>query len=115
MGEVPKLNTESEPTADRKQISWAEFLVTFPPDVRAEVTDLGEEKFSPGTRAHYWDTCAPDLRLYCLVCEGERSFENVDQYPVHLTTEKWANGFLRYCCKNCERQTKLYAFAAKQT
>lgn len=111
---VPKATTESKAPAEPKEVSWKEFLETFPPDIEVEVTDLGVAKYSQGS-GRYWDICTPDLTLYCVECEGMRSFENDDEYPGHPAPDRWSNIFLTYRCKNCEREYKLYAVAAKMS
>src|SRR5713101_1132714 len=84
-----------EQVSNRKAapMPWREFLPCVPPNSARVVT---------GALDGNADANAPELRLYCERCQGERVFEGETQ-----SGSQWF--FLRYRCRNCRSYQKTFA------
>ena len=87
-------------------VSWKTFLESFPPTSQSEVTDVSYE--AQFTKEHKLRT--PELTLHCTVCDGLRIFHCRDSHPAG---RYFADVFLGYSCRNCNRTFKTYAVAVR--
>jgi hypothetical protein len=85
------------------KLTFAEFLVSKPPNVQAHVTELFESS------AHGPSVAGPEIKLHCdrEGCEGERRFECESGH--HTLHGAYDCRFLTYVCKDCGKSRKRFA------
>ncbi|MGO8087248.1 hypothetical protein AB9E29_08955 [Rhizobium leguminosarum] len=101
----------SKGAEDAAPIYFKEFLENIHPSLMKPITDLWVEFHSSGS----WPRrkiVAPEVRLYCRVCEGVRTFRCSDDRKFTLETEH-ASFDLAYQCGDCHDETKLFSLFAK--
>jgi hypothetical protein len=107
---VPQFLMEEPKKADGTDLSFAEFLVTVPPNSERQVRDLFKE-----IKANYgpvYHLILDDLSLYCASTECERvqKYENRDG---SVSVDGSQQVFLRYVCRNCRKSGKTFAIFVK--
>jgi hypothetical protein len=87
---------------------WKKFLETTAPNVAVTIENLLAPNH-PQARTQAWSTALPEVDLHCEACDGRRIFATDAEY---LFPGDWR--FVKYQCKNCGRQAKIFAVIAMQ-
>ena len=109
LADLSRMNDESDPLAKAHRgkagtIPYRHFLETVHPSVEKRVAGLW--KTTAGIQ--YLKMAAPELRLYCPKCGGERTFRA--EGDAERLSEKAANvRFVSYLCGDCRRQVKSFS------
>lgn len=107
MSDTDTIPAEEEKENEVESTSLKEFLEKVHPSVAKQVADLWTYRnvnLSHGERV----IGAPDLRLHCQVCEGERTFRCAEP-PTASMKSNQATCNLRYRCGDCHEQVKFYS------
>lgn len=85
------------------QLTHSEFLEKVPPGTAAHITDLvALDRLGKGR------VSAPDVQLFCKICDGPRLFYCLQPGESLEDTSK-KNVFFLYICRNCRRDSKTFA------
>lgn len=104
--ETPLADEDPESPTGEKELSFAEFLESHPPNQSARIADL---------QVHYTDgdyrgLAAPEIQLHCSheSCNGTRFFRCVTRAPKLIEGEA-TYVYLTYRCWNCQRTEKIFS------
>ncbi|RVE83324.1 hypothetical protein [Sinorhizobium meliloti] len=107
MSDTGTTSAEAEKENAVASISFKEFLEKVHPSVKKPVADLWTTKnVSPSYRERVLG--APDLRLHCQICEGERTFRCAERASFS-TNANQVTCHLRYRCGDCHEHVKFYS------
>ncbi len=103
----PETVAPAKPEPAPQQLTFAQFLVSKPPNVQAYVTDLFE--FTRRGIPSSVSVAGPEIKLHCdgEGCEGERRFACIA--GAHGFEGTAVYRFLNYACKNCGHSAKTFA------
>jgi hypothetical protein len=102
------VSSSNNPTAAK---SLKEFLESTPPGVYEDIQNLFTTALSVNS-GRRWELAKPDLLLHCPSdgCNGFRFYSH--QSDTLLVPHKaWAFCFVTYFCRNCGKNSKIYALA----
>jgi hypothetical protein len=111
MSEADRPNQPSTEVAERKQITFAEFLESTPPSQTIKVTQAIKENIFSGTgQVLSVELQTPQLQLHCASddCNGLRVFR-FSGGDVKVSSRKPNHTFLTFVCSNCRERYKTYS------
>lgn len=86
-----------------KLMKMREFLALEPPGGRNLIVDLEIRDRSTNLIVNF-----PEIEIHCATCNGLRFF-HCQMGPVGINDRTEFNVFISYTCRNCRKQSKVYA------
>lgn len=104
------LAAEEEVQNAPEPISLKEFLEAIHPSVMKPIDDLWQLQNERGYERKA--IVAPDIRLHCATCGGERTFRSAENAYFNLGVSV-GDFALKYTCGDCNEQIKYYSLIAQ--
>jgi hypothetical protein len=90
-----------------ENISWKEFLESYPTGTWQTVSGFYEINKDPRTR-DLFTHISPPLSLFCSICEGIQNFDGEWKFTNQFTNKGIINDYVIYRCRNCQKFKKTY-------